>query len=241
MAILEESPESTPSDQQSLLQTLRIPAEYARFEALGDNEIYDRLDQWKTNALSALSTLREQLKLNSHLGTEQQADIAFHAASYMGEVGEWSTEQMHDISVDTLELLGEPDIHVLERTLNHHIKSLFRANPHPSLNASTGRKISRQAGGPMAAQDIYEDQLWKRSPGVGNALSWCVQHIHTEMYERLWGLVVPPIMILLDDYEVKYKIEGIHIVEALLGNAPPDLLKRTGISDLLFSVLHRAL
>lgn len=56
------------------------------------------------------------------------------------------------------------------------------------------------------------------------------------MYERLWGLVVPPIMILLDDYEVIYKIEGIHMVEALLENAPPDLLKRTGISDLLFSV-----
>ena len=56
------------------------------------------------------------------------------------------------------------------------------------------------------------------------------------MYERLWSLVVPPIMVLLDDYEVKYKIEGIHVVEALLENAPPDLLKRTGISELLFSV-----
>ena len=104
MAILEESPESTSSDQQSLLQTLRIPAEYAQFEALGDNEIYDRLDQWKTNALSALSTLREQLKLKNALDTEQQADIAFNAASYTGEVGEWSTEQMHDISVGEFSL-----------------------------------------------------------------------------------------------------------------------------------------
>jgi len=43
-------------------------------------------------------------------------------------------------------------------------------------------------------------------------------------------------MTLLDDYEAPYKIHGIKIVSELLQRAPIDLLKRTGIDGLLFTV-----
>jgi hypothetical protein len=42
-------------------------------------------------------------------------------------------------------------------------------------------------------------------------------------------------MTLLDDYEMQYKIEGVRIVRALI-IAPSDLLRRTGVADLLFDV-----
>lgn len=43
-------------------------------------------------------------------------------------------------------------------------------------------------------------------------------------------------MTLLDDYEARYKLRGIHLVSQLLEAAPPDLLQRTGIDSLLLKV-----
>lgn len=61
----------------------------------------------------------------------------------------------------------------------------------------------------------------------------CVQ---ATAYERLWHLVVPPVMTLLDDYEVRYKLRGVQLVVEMLESVPLDLLRRTGVSGLLFTV-----
>lgn len=41
----------------------------------------------------------------------------------------------------------------------------------------TGRKLPRPAGGPMASQDVYEDQVWKKEVGVARVIEWCVAGI----------------------------------------------------------------
>jgi hypothetical protein len=43
-------------------------------------------------------------------------------------------------------------------------------------------------------------------------------------------------MTLLDDYEVAYKLHGIAIIARMLKTVPPDLLRRTGVDELIFSV-----
>jgi hypothetical protein len=43
-------------------------------------------------------------------------------------------------------------------------------------------------------------------------------------------------MTLLDDYEVPHKLSGTRAARALIAAAPPDLLRRTGVADLLFAV-----
>ncbi|KAH9059363.1 hypothetical protein EDB87DRAFT_1622556 [Lactarius vividus] len=63
----------------------------------------------------------------------------------------------------------------------------------------------------------------------------------TDAYERLWYLVVPPMMTLLDDFEARYKLLGIQVVNAMLEHVPPSLLNRTGISELILASLNRAL
>jgi len=55
-------------------------------------------------------------------------------------------------------------------------------------------------------------------------------------YEKLWYLIIPPVMTLLDDYQAPYKLQGIGIVSDLLQRVPADLLRRTGVDELLFSV-----
>lgn len=93
----------------------------------------------------------------------------------------------------------------------------------------------------MAMQDYYEGQIWKKHPGAGNLVRWCVGNIKSEEYESLWYLVVPPAMTLLDDYEAEYKLRGIVIVGEMLERVPGELLKRTGVDGLLFTVRLLAL
>lgn len=58
----------------------------------------------------------------------------------------------------------------------------------------------------------------------------------TDAYERLWYLVVPPVMTLVDDFEARYKLLGIQVVNAVLEHAPFPILIRTGISELILAV-----
>jgi Protein of unknown function (DUF2454). len=55
-------------------------------------------------------------------------------------------------------------------------------------------------------------------------------------YERLWHLIIPPVMTLLDDYQAIYKLRGVEIVSEMLKKIPGELLKRTGVDGLLLSV-----
>jgi hypothetical protein len=43
-------------------------------------------------------------------------------------------------------------------------------------------------------------------------------------------------MVLLDDFEARYKLLGIQVVNAVLEHAPLPLLNRTGISELILAV-----
>ena len=58
------------------------------------------------------------------------------------------------------------------------------------------------------------------------------------MYERVWHLVIPPMMTLLDDYEVPYKTLGVRIVSEMLDRVPPELLRRTGMDGLILAVSY---
>ena len=60
--------------------------------------------------------------------------------------------------------------------------------------------------------------------------------IQTEMYEKLWHLIIPPLMTVMDDYEVRFKLLGVQIVSEMLRKAPADTLRRTGVDGLLFTV-----
>lgn len=45
-------------------------------------------------------------------------------------------------------------------------------------------------------------------------------------------------MTYLDDFEAPYKLRGVQLASDLLSRVPPELLKRTGVDGLLFTVRH---
>ncbi|KIP09815.1 hypothetical protein PHLGIDRAFT_34198 [Phlebiopsis gigantea 11061_1 CR5-6] len=219
---------------QRALQVLDVPEDFNAYETTDDSELVVRLEQWRQKAYGVLAELRQQLQDREELALEEKVAVVAAVAQFSGG-GAWATESTHALAEETLKPYANGDVQLVEAILNECVRPIFRSNLHPKVNASTGRVLPRSAGGTSAYQDHYEGQVWKRHPGVLNVIDWCVTCIEGTAYERIWHLVIPPIMTLLDDYETKYKLRGVQIVSHLLENAPGELLRRTGIGGLFYS------
>ncbi|KDR80514.1 hypothetical protein GALMADRAFT_240803 [Galerina marginata CBS 339.88] len=241
-----------------LIKSLKIPPEFSRYEGISDSTTIADLEVWKQNAASVLRDIQqlfnsknaESLTLKTK-GDMISATVPFlqeHVAdgdridSLADEKEPWLGP---DSGIIAQEIISSsmlfPSNDLIAQVLTHNLKPIFKASPHPHLHLETGRKLSRAAGGSMAMQDYYEDQLWKQYPGVDKVTLWCVRGIQQDAYEKLWHLVIPPVMTFLDDYEPKYKLRGVTLVQEMLRHVPGDLLKRTGVDGLLRQSLRTCL
>ncbi|KAF5361588.1 hypothetical protein D9757_011557 [Collybiopsis confluens] len=230
--------ENTDDQLQSLLASLEIPSEYKSLDS-NSPDVITRLDSWKLASLRVLQDLKELLKIRQ-LTTAEKATVIARTACYDGQ-GSWIAPEVHSVVTEILDDFSKPSLLVMNQLLETDVNPLFRSNPHPSLNLSTGRKLDRPAGGPMGSIDFYESQAWKAYPGAANLVFWCLRHIQTNDYGRLWHLVIPLVMTFLDDYQVPYKLKGVEMVKVLLEHVPREILKRTGVDGLILNSLNTCL
>jgi len=52
----------------------------------------------------------------------------------------------------------------------------------------------------------------------------------------LWPLVIPPIMTMLDDHDMRGRLPGVAVAEALVNVVPTTLLRHTGVGELIEKV-----
>ncbi len=101
------------------------------------------------------------------------------------------------------------------------------------VNLDSGRKLLKPAGGPHSGLHMFITQPWKMNVGICSTLIFAVRNISFSAYERLWPMLVPPLMTLLDDHSAKWRLRALAVGSQFLENVPPDLLRRTGMQDLL--------
>ncbi|BGP24594.1 hypothetical protein JCM10295v2_003512 [Rhodotorula toruloides] len=144
-------------------------------------------------------------------------------------------------------LLSQPAfirLPLLRHLLSVSLPPYFK--PHPKLNPSTGRVLSRPLGGDSGIQHWYEESedalsSWRRQPGLGAVVELVIK---PGEIEDLWPLLLPPMLAYLDDYDAKNKLVGLSLLDALLLKVDASLLRRTGVGkvfekslDLCFSSL----
>lgn len=66
---------------------------------------------------------------------------------------------------------------LLSSLLEGHVRPILRSNPHPRLSVTTGRAMSRTAGGSLASQDQFQEQIWKEHLGLANLIAWCIRNV----------------------------------------------------------------
>jgi len=95
MAILSEFVDEEHQDVGTLLNSLRIPSDFARHGILEDNDTIARLGEWKANTFNALKNLRGLLENKRH--EIQKSDLTYTCAAFQGD-DDWISEDIRALS-----------------------------------------------------------------------------------------------------------------------------------------------
>lgn len=97
------------------------------------------------------------------------------------------------------------------------VKTLFDAPPEEQLSA--------------------DDQPWKTRETM-DILSWCVETVDVKSAVEHQHRFYPPLLTLLGDFDVEYKMKGIPLLRKfLLNRLPPKAFSQTGLGPLVFQVI----
>ena len=129
--------------------------------------------------------------------------------------------------------------------LSNQLRQIFSTTPHPMLNASTSRALSRPAGGPDAQGDFHDTaaQAFKAPSAWGgyNVLAWCASQLPPEEMEHRIGVILPPTLVLMDDWEPPWRGRGVRVLRQWMDKIPTETMKRMGVDKLLVNSLIQTL
>nr|KAJ3419214.1 oxidation resistance protein 1 [Polyrhizophydium stewartii] len=81
------------------------------------------------------------------------------------------------------------------------------------------------------------DQGWKAGPAVA-VLDFCASHLDRDALHEVLHLLTPPMLTLLDDFEVPYRLCGVKLVhKCLVGTADPANVRHTGLGPVFIEAL----
>jgi len=123
-------------------------------------------------------------------------------------------------------------VHLLEL-----LRPLFAASPHPMLNTTTSRALSRPAGGQAAQADFvdHENQRFKSPDAWGcyNVLYWATSRLTPAELEKRIGMILPPTLTLMDDWEPHWRARGVRVLSGWIERMSPETMRRMGVDKLL--------
>ncbi|KAI8335674.1 hypothetical protein EDC96DRAFT_548171 [Choanephora cucurbitarum] len=130
-----------------------------------------------------------------------------------------------------------------EHVLEHHVEQILRDYLQPSFKQQTSihPSIVKKPTLRYATQpELHQDQLWKQQDQL-EILSSIVQSISTTDLHNHIGLILPPVLIVLDDYDPEYKMQGVKMVHAIVTKLHPSFVVRFGLDSLFLESLFKCL
>lgn len=142
-------------------------------------------------------------------------------------------------AIEEVKKQGELAYSLADHFLKLTVRPLF-IKTKPSNVTEQGRK--KAPGQHNTSTTIIDDEIarpWKDAQNVQclSLLRWSIQSLNEQGVERLWPLLIPPILTLLDDWDTKYKKLGAELLAQVLSVTAVDLLKRTGLGPVFEEAL----
>ncbi|RUS22960.1 hypothetical protein BC937DRAFT_94306 [Endogone sp. FLAS-F59071] len=152
----------------------------------------------------------------------------------------------HDDDISSQPDLATKAAHLLchhtASILESHVRPAFVAQgTHPALDRRRSRK-----GDVKPDLSFYDKQPWKeRKQGEDwdavDVLRWCVCETEKPDIDALLPLLVPPILTIIDDWDVRYKTTGITLLRHILRQTDPALLAKMGLGDVFLEAVSTCL
>ncbi|KAL7312154.1 hypothetical protein PS15m_007952 [Mucor circinelloides] len=121
---------------------------------------------------------------------------------------------------------------ILSTTLQPIFKK--QALIHPTL---TKRSQSRYGSKSI---DIHQDQQWKDDYYV-ELLSWLLDNVSAQQLQDNLHLFIPPILIILDDYDIGYKEQGVDMLHSMIQKLDPQCISKFGLDNVFLESLFKCL
>ncbi|GAB7343287.1 hypothetical protein MBLNU457_1341t2 [Dothideomycetes sp. NU457] len=133
---------------------------------------------------------------------------------------------------------GELTANLVNHLLRLTIRPLFSKSQHPAVTAQ-GRRVTTKVLPKRFDEEPEEiTKPWKNKESHAiDLLHWVVRKLDDKMVEQNWPLLVPPILSITDDPDIRFKIQGCAMVEKLLTVAPSALIAKTGLGQVFEEAL----
>ncbi|KAG8837691.1 hypothetical protein FRC18_008471 [Serendipita sp. 400] len=225
---------------KSLKPTLKVPKEFQN-EDWAVQEKATSLIAWRKatsvsiKGLWDIVSVSDKLELDVHF-----VSIVAIMLPFTGNRA-WTKPETRQLAEEILQTLGIPTQSQLRQVLLNVVKPAFEATSHNiQINPETATKVTRTAQLEPFYRD-YDEDAWKEDPGLVDIVLWCLSSMKQSDWEVLWPLVIPPILAYMSDWEAIHRLSGIALARKLLEGAPKDLIRRSGIDQLMRSSLDTSL
>ncbi|KAI9033265.1 hypothetical protein DFJ74DRAFT_651513 [Hyaloraphidium curvatum] len=130
-----------------------------------------------------------------------------------------------------------PSLSELVKTL---ASALFGSKMRPFFRHSFA--VDKRATALPGPEDL-DQQPWKTERCDALAvLKWCLFRVEGQgAFDSILTHVLPPLLVVLDDFEPSNKLEGVRLLSHVLQHLSDGLLKRTGLGDVMLDALMTAL
>lgn len=142
-------------------------------------------------------------------------------------------------AIEEVKKHGELTSALASHFLKLTIRPLFAKAKSDSVTEQGRKKAATDLPAKITSEDERITKPWKgEKDGFALALlKWVVGNLDEKSTERLWPLLVPPILTLVDDWETRQKRLGAELLHSLLLATPPSLLSRTGLGSVFEEAL----
>ncbi|GAA5809097.1 hypothetical protein MFLAVUS_002500 [Mucor flavus] len=136
---------------------------------------------------------------------------------------------------------GDRSKHIVET----HVKDILVKTLQPVFQKQTQihPTLSRRPEPKYRAaheSELHENQQWKENNYV-DIMYWLVKEISSNDLKENLHLILPPVLIILDDYDIEYKEEGVKMVHYIVNKLDSEQTSRMGLDSLFFESLFSCL
>lgn len=166
----------------------------------------------------------------------------------LDEIMAWQLAHLNDATPEgAIEAIrskkGELPTHLVPHFLTLTVRPLFAQTKTQSEMGVTpqGRRLlsnpnqQRGAASIETSEEAEAKRPWKQEKEAHalQLLQWCIStlQIDPSRTSRFWPLLVPPLLALIDDVDVRFKAMGCKLLSGLFLGTDPDLLRRTGLGE----------
>ena len=128
----------------------------------------------------------------------------------------------------------------LTKRLAHHflrltIRPSFAKVQLPSVTSTGRRSINENLARKFTQMEIDDSETrpWKYDGYSLDMLKWIVNSLDAQTVEKLWQLLIPPLLVIVDDSSPLIKAEGCKLFAKQLWVTSPALLARTGLGGVI--------